>query len=179
MRRSRVQLPPGALWLIKKRLVAKKVRVCDIIDGKFFYGSKEEMKPSFVITSLGEKVSRVNIVATVIDKFVSEDENYATLTIDDGTGAIRVKAFGENVKLFEKIERADLVLIIGKLKEYGGEVYINCEFAKKIEDPNYESFRRLEILYKLIRQKKAVEKLKELAGESYVGRIEKNSFGRV
>jgi RPA family protein len=148
----------------KKRLVAKKVRVCDIIDGKFFYGSKEEMKPSFVITSLGEKVSRVNIVATVIDKFVSEDENYATLTIDDGTGAIRVKAFGENVKLFEKIERADLVLIIGKLKEYGGEVYINCEFAKKIEDPNYESFRRLEILYKLIRQKKAVEKLKELAG---------------
>jgi RPA family protein len=147
----------------KKRLTAKKVRICDIINGKFFYGSKEEMKPSFIITNLGEKISRVNIVAIVTDKFVSEDENYATLTIDDGTGAIRVKAFREKVQLLEKIERADLVLVVGKLKEYGGEVYINCELIKKIEDPNYESFRRLEILHKLIQQKKIVEKLKELA----------------
>jgi RPA family protein len=121
------------------------------------------MKPSFIITNLGEKISRVNIVAIVTDKFVSEDENYATLTIDDGTGAIRVKAFREKVQLLEKIERADLVLVVGKLKEYGGEVYINCELIKKIEDPNYESFRRLEILHKLIQQKKIVEKLKELA----------------
>ncbi|MDI6806678.1 MAG: OB-fold nucleic acid binding domain-containing protein [Candidatus Aenigmarchaeota archaeon] len=147
----------------KKRLTARKVRIYDIINGKYFYGSKEEMKPSFVMTSLGQKISRVNIVATVIDKFVSEDENYATLTIDDGTEAIRVKAFREDVKLINYLERGDLVFVIGKLKEYGGEVYINCEFAKKMDNFNYESFRRLEILLQLLQQKEKIEKIKELS----------------
>lgn len=163
----------------KKRLTAKKVRICDIVSGKYFYGSREEMKPSFVITSLGERVSRVNVVATVTDKFISEDENYASLTIDDGTEAMRVKAFREKVELIDQIERGDLILVIGKLKEYGGEVYINCELIKKIENPNYESFRRLEILHQLLQQRKRIERLKELAERATLDelkRIAKEEF---
>lgn len=38
-----------------KRIVAKKVRVCDILNGAFFHGSKAEMRPSYVITSFGKK----------------------------------------------------------------------------------------------------------------------------
>jgi RPA family protein len=150
------------------RLPAKKVRISDIVDGKFFYGSREEMKPSYVITNLGMKVSRVNIVGTVIDKFVSEDKNYTFLTLDDGTESIRVKSFGEKVSLTEGVEKGDLVLVIGKVREYNGERYINLELLKKV-DVNYETLRKLEIAEELKRWAEFTEKvrkdLKEISEE--------------
>jgi RPA family protein len=144
----------------KKRLTAKKVRIKDILNGKYFPGSKEEMKPSYVVTNLGQKISRVNLVATVIDKFLSEDENYLSLTIDDGTEAMRVKVFGEKVELLKNIDIGDLIMVIGKLKEYNAEVYVNGEIIKKVDDPNYENLRKLEILKELIDQKKVVENIR-------------------
>jgi RPA family protein len=146
----------------KKRQPAKKVRIFDIVNGKYFAGSKEEMKPSYVITALGQKVSRINLLATVIDKFVSEDQNYAAIRIDDGTEVIRGKAFKEDVKLFEGIELGDLVTVIGKLKEYNNEVYVNVEIVRKITDANLEGLRKLEILNELVEQKKAVDEIKDL-----------------
>ncbi|MDI6798966.1 MAG: OB-fold nucleic acid binding domain-containing protein, partial [Candidatus Aenigmarchaeota archaeon] len=145
----------------KKRLVAKKVRISDIVNGKYFSGSKEEMRPSYVVTPFGDKISRVNLIATVIDKFQSEDE-YSAITIDDGTEAIRVKTFRESTNLLQNIELGDLVLVIGKLKEYNGEVYVNGEIVKRIEDPNLESLRRLEVLNNITEQKKIVEEIKNL-----------------
>lgn len=147
-----------------KRLTAKKVRIFDLVNGKFSPGSKEEMKPSYLITSLGQKISRVNIVATIIDKFLSEDENYATITIDDGTETIRVKAFRESVQLIKKFEVGDLILVIGKLKEYAGEIYINAEIVKKVE-ANYEILRKLEILSELINQRKIAKEIIELSSQ--------------
>jgi RPA family protein len=146
----------------KKRQPAKKVRIFDIVNGRYFPGSKEELKPSYVITAMGQKVSRINLIATVIDKFLSEDQNYATIRIDDETETIRVKAFKEGVKLLEGIELGDLVSIIGKLKEYNGEVYVNIEITKKITDANFETLRKLEILNEVAEQKKAVDEIKEL-----------------
>jgi hypothetical protein len=137
------------------RLTAKKVRVSDVLNGKFFYGSKEGMKPSYVI-SLGMKFSRANLVGTVTDKFFSEDGSYASLTIDDGTGAIRIKGFREKTALLAAVEKGDLVLAVGKVKEYNGERYVNCEVVRKI-DINYESLRKLEIAEELQKQKKLVE----------------------
>lgn len=147
----------------KKRLTAKKVRILDIVNGKYFPGNVEEMSPSYIITPLGQKISRVNLIATVIDKFLSEDENYSTITVDDGTGAIRVKFFGENALMLKNIEVGDLVLIIGKIKEYNNEIYANGEIVRKIEDKNYEIVRKLEILKELMIQKKIIEKVKTLA----------------
>lgn len=158
-----------------KRLPAKKIRIVDIANGKYFPGNKEEMKPSYVITAFGEKVSRVNLVASVMDKFLSEDGNYSTMTIDDGSESLRVKAFKEDVKLLEDIEVGDMVLVIGKLKEYNGEVYINAEVVKKV-NPNYESLRKLEILEKLINQEKVVEEIKRFSGR--MSQEELNEFAR-
>ncbi|MEM5810855.1 MAG: OB-fold nucleic acid binding domain-containing protein [Candidatus Aenigmatarchaeota archaeon] len=142
------------------RLPAKKVRIADLLNGKFFYGSKEEMKPSYVITPFGEKVSRVNLIGTVIDKFLSEDGNYSVVTIDDGTEAIRVKSF-EGLP-FERVELGDLVRVIGKLKEYNGELYISHEIVEKINDVNFELLSKVEILNNLIKQKKIVDDIKSL-----------------
>lgn len=151
--------------MVVERMPAKKVRIWDIVNGKYFPGSKEELKSSYVITPFGQRVSRVNLLASVIDKFLSEDGNYATITVDDGTEAIRVKSFKENVALLEGIALGDTVLVVGKIKEYNNEVYINCEIAKKINDSNYETFVRLEILKKLIEDKRIVKELKSLANQ--------------
>jgi len=150
------------------RLPAKKVRISDVVDGRFFYGSKEGMKPSYIITSLGMKVSRVNLVGVVLDKFVSEDSSYASLTLEDGTESVRVKGFGEKVSLMDGIEKGDTVLVIGKVKEYNGERYINLELVRKV-DVNYESLRKLELTKEIESWKELVERvrkdLKEMSEE--------------
>ncbi|MEM5834494.1 MAG: OB-fold nucleic acid binding domain-containing protein [Candidatus Aenigmatarchaeota archaeon] len=145
-----------------KRLPAKKVRISDLVYGKYFPGEKENMKESYLITPFGQKVSRVNMIASVIDKFLSEDGNYSTITIDDGTEAIRVKTFREKTELLQNVDIGDLVLVIGKVKEYNGETYVNGEIIRKITQPNLEVLRKLEILKELIEQKKIINELKSL-----------------
>lgn len=149
----------------KVRFVAKKVRACDILNGVFFHGSKAEMKPSYVITPLGEKVSRVNLIGTVTDVFLSEDGNYGSVTFDDGTASLRAKVFGEGVRLIKDVAAGNLVLVIGKVKEFSDEVYVNAEIVRRLEDPKYENFRRLEMQKKLNEQKKVVEDIRRVVDE--------------
>jgi len=157
-----------------ERSPAKKVRASDLFNGKYFYGSKEEMKPSYVITPFGEKVSRVNLLGTVIDKFVNEDGNYSSVTVDDGTEAIRVKSF-EGLP-FEKFELGDSVRVIGKLKEYNGELYISHEIIEKVKDVNFEVLSMIEILSRLIKQKKIVDDVKSLSNQ--LDEVELKSYAR-
>ena len=165
---------------VKKRIVAKKVRIADIVNGRFFAGDMELMQPSTIITPLGQPVSRVNILASVTDKFVNEDGSYGSITLDDGTGAIRVKVFRDDMNLVKNIERGSTVAAIGKLKEYNGEIYVTGEIVKPIEDKNYESMRKLEILHEVMDQKKIVDEIKGLAEQIPEGELTgyvKNNFG--
>jgi hypothetical protein len=146
--------------ILKKRMPGKKVRMSDMVGSKYFPGNKDEMKPSYIITPLGQKISRVNSVGTVTDKFVNEDESYASLTVDDGTGAIRVKAFKEGVGLLKNFDVGDMLMVIGKMKEYSGETYVNAEIVKEVEDVNYDNMRKMEILKELIEQKKIVSDIR-------------------
>ncbi|MBI2543404.1 MAG: hypothetical protein HYW24_04425 [Candidatus Aenigmarchaeota archaeon] len=145
------------------RSPAKKIRIVDLINGKYFYGSREEMKPSYVITPFGEKVSRVNVIASVVEKFVSEDGSYSSVTVDDGTESIRVKSFGE--PSFRGIEPGNLVRVIGKMKEYNGELYVNLESINKVNDVNFEILSKLEILQNLIKQKKIVDDIRSMSNQ--------------
>ncbi|MBI1978471.1 MAG: hypothetical protein HYS62_00225 [Candidatus Aenigmarchaeota archaeon] len=146
-----------------ERSPAVKIRIADLMNGKYFYGNREEMKPSYVITSFSERVSRVNIVGTVVDKFLGEDGNYSSVTIDDGTDAIRVKSF-EGLP-FEKFELGEMVRVIGKLKEYNGEIYIAHEIMEKIGNVNDEILFKTEVLDKLVKLKKIVDSVKALSSQ--------------
>ncbi len=157
-----------------ERSSAKKIRIADLLNGKYFYGSKEEMKPSYVITPFGEKVSRVNLIGTVIDKFVSEDGNYSSATVDDGTEAIRIKSF-EGLP-FEKFQSGDFVRVIGKLKEYNGELYISHEIMEKVNDVNFELLSKMEILTSMLKQKKIVDDIKSMS--SQVDETELRSYAK-
>ena len=126
----------------RKRLTAIKTKISEINTGKFV--SQEGFNPNYVISSLGERLSRVRLLSTVVDKFVAESGKFASLTLDDGSDTIRTKIFTA-LSSVEGIMQGDRVDVIGRVKEYNGEVYIAPETISKISDPNFEILRELEI----------------------------------
>jgi len=136
-----------------------KARISDVVNGNFV--KKEGLEPSYVLTDLGQRISRVNLLGTVVDKFMSEDGNYSSITIDDDSDSIRVKAFRENVNIFDNLKIGDLVVVIGKVREYADENYVIPEVVKKIANPNYEILHKLEVLKQLLKQKKILEEIKK------------------
>lgn len=138
-----------------ERQTAKKVRVWDIMNGSFV--KKEGFEPSFVKTQSGEEVSRARLLGTVVSKFIAEDANYASVTIDDGTDTIRLKVF-KTTKPLDSLEIGNMVDVIGKVREYEGEMYVIPEVARKIENPNLEILRRLE----LVQKEKSIKETRDL-----------------
>lgn len=125
-----------------ERMTAKKVRISDIVSGRWV--KNEGLEPSYIVTGFGEQVSRARVMATVVAKFLAEDGNFGSITLDDSTDTIRAKTF-KTVKPLEKVEIGEIVDLVGKVREYNGELYIIPESVFKVKDPNMELLRRLEI----------------------------------
>ncbi len=136
---------------MSERNIAYKVAVEDITTGRYSK-SDSRWEPGYVLTPMGEKVSRARIMGVAVSRFVSEDRRYASITLDDGSDTILVKAFRDDVELLMDVKPGDIVDVVGKVKEYGGERYINVESVWRVDDPNWELVRRLELL---IKQKEA------------------------
>ncbi len=127
-----------------KRQIAIKSRVVDLIGGSWI----QDGQYGILETKYGEKVGRARVMATVVNKFVSEDGKYIGLTLDDGTDTIRIKMW-DNFVLVGKIVEGDIVDVIGKVRVYNEEIYIVPEIVYKVENPNLELLRKLEITKKL------------------------------
>lgn len=92
----------------------------------------------------GKEVYRINLIANVIDKFESSQKQYVNITLDDGTGNVRVKAFADSIHLLQNINLGDSVLMVGVLRFYNDELYIMPEIVKTI-DPKWLLARKLEL----------------------------------
>lgn len=125
-----------------RRLTAAKSSIVEIMRGKFI--KKTGFESSYVISQSARRLSRVRVLGLIVDKFVSPDGKYASITIDDGTDTIRCKTF-INVKTFDNLNQGDIVDVIGKIKEYNGEIYIRPEINRKMGDVNFETLRKLEL----------------------------------
>lgn len=147
-----------AITETKKRMTAKKARLMDIAKGR--YTPADGMKPGYILTPYGMRVSRARVMATVVSKFVSEDKNFASVTIDDGTETMRAKSFG-TTKFFDNVNLGDSVDVIGKIRYYNDEIYIAPEIVIKITDPNFESLRRLELVKQYMSWKRKNEIMSE------------------
>jgi RPA family protein len=128
-----------------QRQTAVRVRIVDIVSGEWV--KKEGMEPSYVVTPGKETVSRARIVGTVVGKFDSDDGNFSSVTIDDATGVIRAKLWRETA-LLKTVRPGNLVSVIGKVREYDGEIYIVPELINNIT-PDEESLARLEVIEKI------------------------------
>jgi len=134
-----------------KRQIAFKLRIGDILKGKpITEQAQDQEQQRFKFLELGDKnIVRVNIAANIIDKYESEGseegrKKYLSLTIDDASGQIRLKTWGEDVSRFSKIVQGNTVIVIGVLRFYNNEIYISPEIIKDI-DPRYLLVRKLEL----------------------------------
>ncbi|MBI2173467.1 MAG: hypothetical protein HYT73_04675 [Candidatus Aenigmarchaeota archaeon] len=126
----------------RKRITSVKTRISSIGGGKFV--AQEGFNPNYVLSDAGERLSRVRVLATVVDKFVAETGKFASVTLDDGTDTIRAKVF-TTLSMLENISAGDTVDVVGRVKEYNEEVYLMPEILTKVSDPNFEILRELEI----------------------------------
>jgi len=127
-----------------KRATAYKLWITDLISGKFVIPNSVEETPYLDVRNL--KISRVNLIASSVLVYKSADNNYTSITIDDGSEAIRVKAWREDVKLLEKVKIGDLVNVIGRVRLFNNEIYILPEIVKILDGPNWGKLRRLELI---------------------------------
>lgn len=123
----------------QKRQIAYKVRIKDVLTGEYI--KEEGWTPNYVLSG-DKKLSRVNIVATVISKDLGEGLN--SVTLEDGTGRITAREFEDSGQL-GRVEVGEVVLVIGRPREYGQERYLLPEIMKKIQNYKWIMVRQLEL----------------------------------
>ncbi len=124
-----------------KRNIAFKYRIGDILIGKpIFEGER------FSFLELGnKKIVRVNIAGNIVDKFESQGETkYVFLTLDDGSGQMQLRVFGDDVPKFKEIQQGETVIVIGVLRHFNNSLYITPEIIRQ-QDPKYLLIRKLEL----------------------------------
>jgi len=124
-----------------KRNTAYKLRIGAILSGKAVLEA-ERFKH---LELEGNNVIRVNIIANVIDKYIQDGEKkFGSITLDDATGQIKIKVFGEDIEKFSQLSQGDTILVVGMLRSWNNEIYVTPEIIRK-KDPAYLLVRKLEI----------------------------------
>lgn len=118
-----------------KRSIAQLVPSAIILNGK--YEKQEDWNPNYIQFN-NIKIYRVNMIGIIVDK---NEVPYPSLILDDGFGTIRVRSF-ESTDLFDDFNIGDIVLIIGKPREFAEEKYILCENIKKLENQKWLEYRK-------------------------------------
>ena len=124
-----------------KRHIAYKLRIGDILMGKPIIDGDR-----FSFLELGDKkIVRINVIGNIVDKYESEgDKKYSFLTLDDGSGQIKLKLFGDDVEKFKDVNQGQTILVIGVLRNFNNETYISPEIVRE-QDPKYLLIRKREI----------------------------------
>src|SRR3989338_1785791 len=81
-----------------------------------------------------QPVARVTLIATVVHRFDTPDRSYRALSLDDGSGTIRLKAWREDTRLLDEGSVGELVLVVGRLRFYNEEFYLTPEVVRTLKD---------------------------------------------
>jgi len=124
-----------------QRQTAYKMRIGDLLNGNIIFNgdrfSSLEIK--------NQKIARVNLIVNVVDKYSNESKNYHAITIDDGTGQIRVKGFSDSSFLLLPVQIGDTIKIVGWIRHFNDEIYVLPEIVLRV-DPKWAYVRKLELL---------------------------------
>lgn len=124
-----------------KRQTAYIVSLADIL-ALPFVKSEKEFEPNYLLTIDNLKLSRVNIVGVVVDK--EENNASSQITFEDGTGTIILRGF-EKDNLLKDVMIGDVLLIIGKPREFNRQKYLVPEIVKKITNNKWVEYRKIEL----------------------------------
>ena len=125
---------------IRQRQTAFKVRISDLLNGK--YVVQNGWEPNYMLAN-GKNISRANIMGVVVSKQSNELSQNEILILDDGSGRISARSFEE--RNFFHIKVGDIVLLIGRPREYNGEIYIVPEIVKALDNKGWVNVRNTEL----------------------------------
>ena len=132
-----------------RRQTAYKCNISTLNNGVFV--KRQGWESSYLMTEYGD-FSRTNIISVI----VSKDEN--SITLDDGTGQITGRLF-DRIERLNDIAIGDVVLIIGRPREFNNRIYLTIEIIKKIQN-EWITYRKKELIKRVrdVSQLKGVEK---------------------
>ena len=127
-----------------KRNTAYKFRIGDILIGKPVMNSVNGGE-RFAFLELGDKkIVRVNVIGNIVEKYESLGETkYLSFTVDDGSGQIRLKVFGDDTERFKNFYQGQTIVVIGVLRNWNQELYISPDVMREMS-PKYLLIRKLE-----------------------------------
>ena len=125
----------------EKRQTAYRIRIGDLLNGNIVFDG--ERFSSLEVKN--KRISRINLVCNVVDKYSNPEKSFNSLTVDDGTGQIRVKAFSDSAILLQGLDIGDIIKVIGWIRHYNDELYVAPEIAIRV-DPKWAYVRKLELV---------------------------------
>ncbi|MBU0535404.1 MAG: hypothetical protein KKE20_00430 [Nanoarchaeota archaeon] len=123
------------------RQTAVKTRISSLINGQ--YVVQQGWEPNYILYN-DEKISRINIIGVIVSKNQNELSNNKSVMIDDGSGRISVRTFDES-SVLDSVSVGEMIILIGRPREYGNEIYIVPEIIKPLQDKRWAEVRRLEL----------------------------------
>jgi RPA family protein len=118
---------------------------------------KQGWESNYIMTEYGD-MSRVNVIAVIIGK----EEN--SLNLEDGTGQISGRIFDRSEQI-ANINAGDIVLVIGRPREFNNKLYLTIEVVRKI-NPEWIAYRRKELsLIQKIRELKDINVIEKKQSE--------------
>lgn len=127
-----------------KKAPGVKSSINNIINGKFIKIT-DEFKPSYVVGITGKQMSRVNVIGIIISD-INNNETNADFLLDDATGSVTIRTFDE--KIIGKLNdfgTGNLVMIIGKPREFNDSIYIVPEIIKELKNNKWVNLRKKEL----------------------------------
>ncbi len=121
--------------------MANKLWISQLFDGVYAAGQDDNVNH---LELDNNHIVRVNLIGSIT--YVKLNEGYASAILDDGSAAIRIKAWQQDTSMISKINLGDFALVIGRIREFNNERYVLPDFIKKLDDPNWLLVRRLELL---------------------------------
>src|SRR3989344_4925040 len=114
-----------------QKQVAYKIWISSIL-GKEVKKEEDNFSVPFIEFD-NKKISKVNIIASVVGKFINDEKNFASVTLDDGSGVIRIKVWKEDTSKLENVNLGDIINVIGRPRVYNEESYIITDLLREGE----------------------------------------------
>ena len=111
---------------IQKRQIAYKIKIGDIHKGE--YVQESGWTPNYILID-ERKISRANIVGVIVN--IEQGIDAQSFDVEDDSGRISVRFFEEKEQL-KDLNVGEIVLIVGRPREYNGEKYIVPEIIKEV-----------------------------------------------
>ena len=124
---------------IPKRQTAYKFWIKDLYSG---IPKVDEITQLKAFEVRRKNVVRVNILGNIIE--TSVQDNYGSMTIDDGSAQVRLKVWNDDVELIKNKQIGDFVLVVGRLSDFNNERYVRPEIVRNMTF-DWALLRRLEL----------------------------------